>query len=291
MSLDTFIPAIWSNILLVRLHNSLVYGQPNVVNTDYEGDISGQGSSVKIHGIGPITVSTYTKNTDLSAPEALTDTEEVLTITEARSFNFQVDDIDKVQQIPKVMEGAMAEAAYALANDADAWLAGQIASQATISGTLTDSTAFGTTGSPVSITTSAANAYEALVDMGTALTENKCPMDGRYVVVPPWFHGYMQKDSRFILYTESAHQTLLNGAIGEASGITILQSNNVPNSASADWELIFGHNMAVTMASQINSVEGYRPPLRFADAVKGLHLFGAQVTRPSIMGVMYANAA
>src|ERR1035437_9706759 len=284
MAIDSFIPAIWSRALLVRLHNSLVYGQPNVVNTDYEGEIAGQGSSVKIHGIGPVTVSTYTKNVDLSAPEALTDTEEVLTIDQARSFNFQVDDVDKIQQILKVMEGAMAEAAYALANDADSWLAGQIAAQGTADGGL-----FGTTGTPIVPDTT--TAYEMLVDAGTALTAAKCPMDGRYIVVPPWFHGMMQKDSRFILYSESAHQTLLNGEIGEASGFTILQSNNVPNTDGTKYQVIFGHNMAVTMAAQINSVEAYRPPLRFADAVKGLHLFGAKVVRPTIMGTMILNAA
>ena len=283
MSIDNFIPAVWSNQLLTRLHNTLVYGQPDVVNTDYEGEIKGQGSSVKIHGIGPVTISDYTKNADLSAPEALTDTEVILSVNKARSFNFQIDDVDAAQQVPKVMEGAMAEAAYGLSNDQDAYIASQIVAGATIT------TGFGSDGTPIVPTST--TAYEYLVDMGTALDVANCPQDGRWVIVPPWFHGMMQKDSRFILYTESAHQTLLNGQIGEGAGFKILKSNNVPNTGGVKYKIVFGHKMGVTVASQIDKVEAYRPPLRFADAVKGLNLYGVKVTRPTIIGVMTANAS
>lgn len=44
MSIDNFIPEIWSARLLENLTKTLVYGQPTVVNTDYEGEISGLGS-------------------------------------------------------------------------------------------------------------------------------------------------------------------------------------------------------------------------------------------------------
>lgn len=279
MSIDTFIPAIWSRQLLVRLHNSLVFGQPSVINTDYEGEITGMGSSVKIHGIGAITVSDYTKNTDLSAPAALTDSETILTINRAKAFNFQVDDIDKMQQIPKVMEGAMAEAAYALANEADAYLAGLYASAGV---------SIGTDVSPVVAPTY--GAYELLADAYTQLDEQNAPTQGRWVVVPPWFHGLLRKDQRFISFgTQENRLTLQNGVIGEAAGFTVLVSNNISNTTGAKYKLLYGHPNAWTMASQINSVEAYRPPLRFADAVKGLHLYGVQVTRPTIFGCITAN--
>ena len=281
MAIDNFIPAVWSRSLLVRLHNSLVFGQPAVVNTDYEGEIQGQGSSVKIHGIGPVTVSDYTKNADLSAPEALTGTETILTIEKARAFNFQVDDIDKAQAVPKVMEGAMAEAAYAIANDADAYIAGKYGDAGITLG-------FGTDGSPLVPTST--TAYEMIVDANAALSAANCPMDGRWIVVPPWFHGYMQKDARFIQYSDVAHAALLNGVIGQAAGMTILVSNNVANTDGTKYKVLFGHPQAVTFASQVESVEAYRPPLRFADAVKGLHVFGAKVSRPTILGVMTLNA-
>ena len=39
MALTNFIPEIWSARLLQNLHKSLVYGQPGIVNRDYEGEI------------------------------------------------------------------------------------------------------------------------------------------------------------------------------------------------------------------------------------------------------------
>lgn len=37
-TLDNFIPTIWSAQLLVSLKKSLIFGQPGVVNRDYEGE-------------------------------------------------------------------------------------------------------------------------------------------------------------------------------------------------------------------------------------------------------------
>jgi N4-gp56 family major capsid protein len=282
VSIDTFIPAVWSRQILSRLHNSLVAGQPDVINTDYEGEIAGVGSSVKIHGIGPITVLDYTKNSDLTAAETLTDTEVVLTIDRAKAFNFQVDDIDAMQQMPKVRDEASREAAYALANEEDAYLLSLHASAGI-------TTNFGSTATPLVPTSS--TAYELISDMATALDVANCPPDGRFVIVPPWYEGFMRKDSRFVSYSEAAYETLQTGLIGMAAGIKIYKSNNIANTAGAKYKVIFGHRSMWTVASQISKVEAYRPPLRFADALKGLHLYGAKVARPTIMGVATVSSA
>jgi len=60
MSVDGFIPQIWTARLLAALQKALVFGQPNVVNRDYEGEISQKGDTVNIGGIGAITVKEYT---------------------------------------------------------------------------------------------------------------------------------------------------------------------------------------------------------------------------------------
>lgn len=281
MAINNFIPAIWSRSLLENLRNSLVYGQPGVINTDYQGEIAGQGSSVKIHSIGPITVSDYTKNSDLSAPETLTDAEVVLSIDKARAFNFQIDDVDAAQQVPKVMEGAMREAAYALGNDLDSYLAGLHAGAGITSG-------FGSTATPIVPTST--TAYEYLADAFTALDEANAPSQGRWVVVPPWFHGLLRKDARFVSYgTDMNRAVLENGAIGQAAGFNVLVSNNVANTSGAKYKIMFGHPSAWTMAMQIEKVEAFRMEKRFADAVKGLNVYGAKVIRSSILGVMTAS--
>jgi hypothetical protein len=52
---------------------------------------------------------------------------------------------------------------------------------------------------------------------------------------------------------------------------------------------MFGHPMAISLALQINQVEAYRPEKRFADAMKGLALYGAKVVRPDALGVITAS--
>src|SRR5688572_31340497 len=101
MSLENFIPEVWSARLLVNLYNTLVYGNPRLINTDYEGESRNMGDTVRINSIGAVTVGDYTKNTDMAAPQTLSDAQTTLTITQQKYFNFQVDDIDKFQQFPK----------------------------------------------------------------------------------------------------------------------------------------------------------------------------------------------
>lgn len=281
MALDNFIPTIWSARLLVNLHKALVYGQDGVVNRDYEGEIRDVGDTVKINSIGPITIGTYTKNTDISAPETLTGEQTLLQITEAKYFNFQVDDIDAAQQKPKVMDDAMREAAYGLRDAADQYIASLYTGVAA-GNTIGDDT--------TPIVPTASDAYDYLVDLGVLLDEANVPSDGRWVIVPPWFHGLLLKDDRFVKGgTAESDQRLRNGQVGEAAGFAVLKSNNVPNDSGTKYKIIAGHPMAWSYADQILKVEAYRPEKRFADAVKGLHVYGAKLVRPSAIAVLTAN--
>lgn len=284
-SIDNFIPVIWSARILVALQKALVYAQPNIINRDYEGEIREVGNTVNINSIGDPTIFDYTKNTDMPPAETLTGAQRQLQITQAKAFNFQVDDIDKVQQQPKVLDTALARAGYKLADTADQYLAATLYSGCTLN-------TIGTLNSPITAPTPTAGssgAYEQLVDMGTLLDQQNVPTDGRWVVIPPWYHGVLVKDSRFVSY--AAIDVLYNRQVGEAAGFAVLVSNNVPSVAAPSGAsdstvrniVLAGHEMAGTYAEQINQVEAYRPERRFGDAVKGLHLYGATVVRPEAL--------
>ena len=58
----SFIPEVWSAKMLVSLKKALVYAGPGVVNRDYEGEIKGQGDTVRIPSMGRPTIGTYTTN-------------------------------------------------------------------------------------------------------------------------------------------------------------------------------------------------------------------------------------
>lgn len=287
MAINNFIPAVWSAQLLTALNKSLVYA--NLCNRDYEGEIREYGDQVKINSLGRVTVGSYTKNTDIAAAETLTDAQRILVIDQSKYFNFQIDDVDKAQQKPKVMQAAMAEAAYGLADVADQYVAGLYTE---ISGTNT----IGSDASPISIAVAAgqstAAAYEKLVDLAVKLDEANVSRASRWVVLPPWYHGILLKDSRFISAgTLKTDEVLANGFVGRAAGFDIYTSNNVPNTSNALYKVIAGYSGAWSYAEQIAEVEAYRPERRFADAVKGLHLYGAKVTRPLGLALMICSKA
>lgn len=282
MSVETFIPEVWAARLLENLRKAQVFSQGGVVNRDYEGDIADAGDTVRIQAIGTVTIGTYVKNADIAAPETLTDAETTLLIDQSKFFNFQVDDVDRRQTLVNLIDGAMREAAYGLRDVADKFIAG-LYTQA--------GSSVGTAGAPKTDLGTATNAYLHLVSLAVALDDRNVPTDGRWVVVPPWYHGKLLQDDRFVKSgTDGAAATLANGEVGQAAGFRILKSNNVSNDATT-WRIPAGTSAAISFAEQINKVEAFRPERRFSDAVKGLHLYGGKVVRPPALSVLYANFA
>jgi N4-gp56 family major capsid protein len=273
MALTNFIPAVWSASLLTNLQKSLVFG--NLANRDYEGEVAGAGSTVNINAIGAVTVGAYTKDTNHSAPETLTSTQSVLSIDQQKFFNLQIDDVDKAQTVPKVMEAAMAEAGYALANDVDTYISGLHASASS-------SNLVGSTGTPTALTS--ANAYETLVSMAKLLSISNATKQGRWVALPPQWVALLLADSRFVASgAAEGDARLQNGLVGRTAGFDIYETNNTTVVSSTKYKVLAGTPQAITLASQVDSVVAYRPELRFADAVKGLLVYGSKVVRPECL--------
>jgi hypothetical protein len=280
MSLN-FIPTVWAARLLKALDKALVYGQTGIVNRDYEGEIKQSGDTVKIASIGDVTIGNYTKNTDINTPEILTDAEQSLLIDQAKYFNFYVDKIDQVQQNVNSMDEAMRRAAYKLRDGQDQFIASAYVD-------VPAANLIGSDGSPITPTN--ANAYEYLVDLGVLLDQANVPSEGRFCVVPSWFHARMLKDSRFVSAgTAKTDEVLANGMVGEAAGFRILKSNNVPNTAGIKYKIIAGVDIAYSFAQQITDLETFKPEKRFGDAVKGLSVYGGKLVRPDCWAVLTAN--
>ena len=130
------------------------------------------------------------------------------------------------------------------------------------------------------------------VDLGVLLDEADVPLAGRFCVVPAWFHGLLLKDDRFInAGTLRSDRVLANGTVGEAAGFTILKSNKVPNDEGAKYKILAGHRIATTYAEQILDLQTYKPEQLFGDAVKGLHVYGAKVVRPTALACLIADKA
>ncbi len=277
-----FIPTVWAARLLVALEEALIYGQANVCNRDYEGEIKEAGNTVKIASIGDVTVNDYVRNEDIDDPEILTDDEQSLLIDQSKYFNFFVDSVDRAQTNVNVMDQAMRHSAWALRAQADTYLAGMMA------GAVPDVKTIGSSTTPKVPTKD--TAYEYLVDLGVLLDESNTPTDGRFVIVPAWFHGLLLKDDRFVRAgTVKGESRLANGEVGEAAGFRILKSNNVPAVSGAKYKIIAGHSIATTYVEQVLDLQTYKPEKRFGDAVKGLHVYGAKVLRPTSLSMLIAS--
>jgi hypothetical protein len=278
----TFIPTVWAARLLSALDKELVYGQTNVCNRDYEGDIRVAGNTVKIASVGDVTVDNYTKDTPIGDPQILTDTAQTMLIDQQKYFHFFVDSVDRAQQNVNTLDEAMRRSAWKLRDAADSYIAGLMAAAVTAPNTI------GTELAPIVPTVE--DAYEHLVDLGVLLDEADVPLSGRFCVVPAWFHGLLLKDDRFInAGTLRSDRVLANATVGEAAGFTILKSNNVPNEDGSAYRIMAGHRIATTYAEQILDLQTYKPEQLFGDAVKGLHVYGAKVVRADKLACLIAD--
>ena len=281
MAITRFRPEIWSARLLVALRKGLIYAQPGIVNRDYEGEISEAGDIVRITSISRPTVATYTPNSTTITPEELSDAQRTLAIDQCKYFAFRVDDVDARQAKGNVMTQAMSEAAYALADVVDQYVAA-LYTQAQSSNQL------GT----ISVPTATPTAFydSVLVPLKVKLDEANVPTEGRYCVIPPWLHGRALRDDRFIRVDASGtSEGLRNGLVGRAAGFDIAVSNNAPNPTGDDYVVQAGVASAITFAEQINKTEAYRPESSFSDAIKGLALYGAKVIRPDAIATALAS--
>lgn len=285
MAVTNFIPKIWSARLLRHLDKAHVYAA--LVNRDYEGEIRNYGDTVYIHQIGDITIKDYTKNADIAAPDALSGDRTTLVIDQAKYFNFSIDDVDNAQTNPKLMDKAMQRAAYGLNDVTDQFLAGLLAAGAV---NVDGHTELGDDTTPVVPT--ASTAYEMLVELKVDLDEKNVPTAGRWVVIPPWFHGMLLKDSRFVANGTDYNKAILEGGeVGTAAGFRVFLSNNTPNTDGSAYKIIGGTAEGGTFAEQILKTEAYRPEMRFSDAIKGLHVYGAKVIQGDCLSVLTADKA
>ena len=283
MTIDNFTPSLWAGRAQANLNDAHVYA--NTMNRDYEGDFKAMGDRVHIQSIGRPTIRAFTKNAAISAPETLQDSDQILIIDQGQYFNFEVDNVDAVQNKIPVMDAAMREAAWGLADTVDDAIAALLVAGVASGSKLT---ALTTVGGGVADD----DAYEALVDLDVQLTEQNVPRDGsRFVIVPSWFEGELRKDVRFTSFGTKENREQLRGKpVGDASGFNVWQSNNVPVSSSA-YTLLAGYKGAATFAEQISKVKAFEPQDRFANAIKGLHIYGATVTRPYALASVVVTQA
>jgi N4-gp56 family major capsid protein len=277
MAIDNFVPEIWSAALLSALRAKLVYGQPGIINRDYEGEIAEAGDTVHITSIGDPTVAAYTPWSTSITYAQLSDSDTALVIDQSDYFAFATEDIERKQAMSGAVEEATRNASYGMAAEIDDFVADTL--YAGVNATANDLGAF-------TADISDNNAYKLLVDLRTTLSRDNVPDSDRWVVVPPEFYAALLQDNRFVDASASGSTaTLRNAFVGRAAGFDVYESNRTPDPTASTYAVIAGHPMACTLAMQLAEVEAIRLEGAFKDGVRGLQLYGAKVTRPTCLAM------
>lgn len=288
-----FIPEIWSGKLQVKFYKATVFGE--IANTDYEGEIKGQGDTVHVRTIPDITISTYTKGLNLStqvpAPSKVD-----LSINQAKYFNVAVDDVDATQSDIPMMETFTNDATEQMKIAVDTTVLSGIfagadaANKGNAAGLVSANIVLGATGTPVALTK--ANVLDYIVDCGQVLDEANVPETGRWMVVPAWLAALIKKsDLKDAALTGDSQTPIRNGRLGMIDRFTLYVSNQVPSAVDGSvtaYHVMFGTKAAVTFASQFTKMETLRSTSTFGNIVRGLNVFGFKVIQGKALGDLYA---
>jgi hypothetical protein len=264
MALTNFIPELWAARLLENLENAHV--ATLFVNRDYEGDIKKMGDTVHINSLGKISVKDYTVNGKIEDPEVLSTEDQTLVIDQAKYFNFYVDDVEKVQAAGPVMDKAMQSAAYEIADVVDKAIFAAMAKDAK---------------TKLNKTVNKGNIYDALIELRTAMNKLNVPKTGRRLACSSDVTGLILRDERLIKATETGQERATNGFIGRLAGFDIYETENVPANT-----IVAGSTIGTSFAEQITEVKAYEPENRFAEAVKGLNVYGIKVVEPKAVATI-----
>jgi len=285
-----FIPEIWSGKLQVKFYKTTVFSE--IANTDWEGEIKGQGDKVHIRTIPTITINSYNKGDNLTN-QVPTSTPIELNIDKGKYFAVVLDDVDAVQTDIKLMDVFTNDATtqMKIAIDADILdgvkAAAVAANKGATAGAISGNINLGTDASPRACTSS--NILDLFLDAGQVLDEQNVPEDGRFLVIPSWMAAMVKKsDLKQAYLTGDSVSPLRNGKLGMIDRFMVYVSNNLPKTSDGDSYLMAGTKDAITFASQMTNVETLRAQSTFGNIVRGLNVYGYNVTKPEALVNMVA---
>ena len=266
-----FIPEIFSKLLQAKFYKASVL--PAISNTDYEGEISGQGDKVTIRTVPAVTINDYAGT--ISTQELTTAKVELL-IDKAKYYSFKIDDVLAAQADINLLEAASNDAAEGMRVAVETSVLSSVVTGATTIGSQT--------------TVTASNILATILGFAKDLDELNIPEEGRFIVLSPEFVSMLkQSELRQAYLTGDDTSPLRNGKVGMVDRFTVYQSNMLytPGSGtdSGYTHVLAGHPKAISFASQFTNTETNRMESTFGDQVRGLKVYGSKVVVPDALCV------
>lgn len=294
-----FSPVVFSQKVLKTFRKVSVIEA--ITNTDYAGEISNYGDSVRIVLEPDVQVTSYVRGQQV-VPVDLIDNDITMVVDKANKFAFKVDDIEAKHSHVNWMSLASERAAYKLKDAFDSECLTYMSGQAT--------TILGSSSAPLAVRVSPPSGgfspLNVLARLNRKFDELNVPTDQRFFVASPYFWEQMQyEDSKLMQVNQTGDAKspmrpgMYNGRVieGEIRGFSCYVSNNLgstgigpDSSAATDWGiLIAGHMSSTATVNQIAKTETFRDPDSFADVCRGLHLYGRKTLRQDALAVVYWN--
>jgi hypothetical protein len=279
-----FIPEIWSGKMIENFYDATVLSA--ISNTDYEGEIKSMGDTVNIRTTPEITIRTYTKGQNLTVENPDKPKLQLL-IDKGDYFACIEDDVDKIQSDIALMDKWSKDASERMKIKIDQNVLANIVTEVSsdnegaTAGRISGDINLGVTGTPVALTSS--NVLEYIVDMGTVLDEANCPESDRFLVIPAKMAGLIKKsDLKDASLAGDSTSVMRNGRLGMIDRFTLYMSHNLPVSGG-EFDLIAGHKMGFTFASQMTEMETIRAESTFGDIIRGLQVYGYKTVKPEAL--------
>ena len=266
-----FIPEVFSKLLQAKFYSKSIL--PEISNTDYEGEISGQGDKVTVRTVPAVTINDYAGTI---TTQELTTAKVEMNIDKAKYYSFKVDDVLSAQADINMLEAASTDASEGM----------RIAVETDVlSSAVTGAT---TIGAQTTITSS--NILEEILTLSKTLDELNIPEEGRFIVLSPEFISMLkQSELRQAYLTGDATSPLRNGLAGIVDRFKVFQSNMVYTPAAGGdagyTHVLAGHPKALSFASQFTNTETVRMESTFGDQVRGLKVYGSKVIVPNALCV------
>ena len=278
MSYENFVPQVFSKTILKQLRAYTVWAKGS--HNEYKGKIKEAGDKITFRSIGDPTVHKIAyenRNNEIPGAEMLDTGPLEMEIRQIDVINFEVGDIDA-----KIAEGSLMtlgkeNVPMVLADEMDKY----IAKLGTVTMHNGQSPLYVPT--PIKIARGASsetqkNPLDLIDDLVEALSDNNVPHSAKLeLIVPPKFYKILKQEYRE-LDTDNS-EMMSTGRVGQYNRVKIVQSTNCYKPAAGQYHLCIRTPRFIGVADAVTKVEPYRPEKKFADAIKGLHLYDAKIIR------------
>lgn len=272
MSVDLMIPELWSARLLVQFDRMNVW-QP--LFNDVSRWLRRDGDKVHMGEItSEPTIADYARYTALAAPDRITTIEHVLTIDQMKAFSFVIDDVDRTQTRPALMDEVARRTAVRMGNLINDHLRETF--EAAVPSANPDNQL--TTAEQITGSDFAKQMLEQIADVGEAMDAAYVPRDMRFAVMSPGvFWKLVEKLTGETTQSAYRVESFIQAILPNLFGFRPIVDAGIPTAGNKRHRVYLGrpNQYGNNAAYQIRTLEGFRSHDYFGDIVRGLYVYGA----------------